>query len=444
MENGSHTASRCGGGMGHQRQSPSPPPLRDTQSPPLRSPQDEIRQLRGMVNAAVQERKKLHAHLKAERELCDQLRMQMSQKDDTLTNLRRAIIEASNGLDFTSYEKEGRQMVEIKGEIGGDDKYEVQVDLLTALLKSTGQLERVIQELRELEDPTAMSFGAVTMKKGKPVADAKMEKPLISQMQLLVDAGQFQRKAEELQAREHKLKIKEYELEEKEKLVHGKFKAMQEASWDPLVKIMEEQKARLRQLYDEAWMRGVEQAYEEAVAMHTSDTPPRGHESMDIQEDNFEGIELSPNEEDVRTVCGEESELQPTSEERTRPIEDGKYEDEEVELIMRELQQYQMDCNCLVDVAEFVKTYVTDSVLRKQTGGKYRPIKEFFYAHMVCDRCLHRDPPRIPRHLSPRCAELCCGLQRCERCLHVHIGEACPCDHACRFLQWLEKRLTGE
>ena len=123
--------------------------------------------------------------------------------------------------------------------------------MLTALLKSTGHLERVIQECRKLQDPGEEGF----IKPGFTKGSARMETgessaSLVSQLQELVDVDQFQRRSQELEDMKKQQDIRARELDEKEQWLRQQGHQLQAVTDDPIIKLLDAKRERLKELLD--------------------------------------------------------------------------------------------------------------------------------------------------------------------------------------------------
>ncbi len=75
----------------------------------------------------------------------------------------------------------------------------IQVDVLTAILASSGELKNVIKEAIEIQDPPAEeSFLQPGVRKGSPPPPEDRQS-LVAQLQRAVDPGELERKERELQ-----------------------------------------------------------------------------------------------------------------------------------------------------------------------------------------------------------------------------------------------------
>ena len=397
---------------------------------------------RQLVNATMAERKKMLAHLKVERETNDDLRKALHQKETDLTHLRRVVIEHCGGLEFPTTNKEGRPVVVVKEMIGGEQKHEVIVDTLTAILQSKGVLGEVIRDLREMEDPTAASFDGPPLKKGTSATTTNPS--LLSQLQLQVDAGMFQRKSEELQERERSIRLREKALDEREKELENRYQAIRRMATDPYLRLIEEEKRRIKELYDESWLRGVENEMKE-VERELAQNSEEGDDGSAGSASSFDGIELCADANDVEALeKGSSDESERASSPEVQPDQPTEGEEgsetEEVAALLVELDLLQAKQACSSNLAEFVKPYVERCVQLKRKGQPFMSFPNFCHDDLVCTHCFHHDKTTTTKHLPPACKLLCCGIKRCDHCLHVHEG-SCKCEHGANFLHLVRERM---
>ena len=164
------------------------------------------------------------------------------------------------------------------------------------------------------------------------------------------------------------------------------------------------------------------------------------------EEESFEGIELRADERDVAALAekssGDESgRSTPTSDEQSGGSGSGDVE--AVAELLVELDLFQARQACNANLTEFLRPYVERCVDRKKDKKQFQSFAQFCYDDMVCTMCFHHDKRTTKKHLPPACRLLCCGIQRCERCLHVHEGQDCKCEHGADFLNVVRQKMEG-
>ena len=123
------------------------------------------------------------------------------------------------------------------------------------------------------------------------------------------------------------------------------------------------------------------------------------------------------------------------------PSKDEKVKEEATRLLA-DLEKTRVACGCDVDVREFLGPYLHEVARRKVEGEKFFSFSEYCFKQMVCTTCFHFGSG-YQKHLPPMCDKLCCGIKRCEDCLHIHKGPQCKCAHTTAFIGEL-KRLFDE
>ena len=217
-------------------------------------------------------------------------------------------------------------------------------------------------------------------------------------------------------------------MESREKAVEEQFKALRRAAEDPLLRILEEQKERLRSIYDSAWMSAMEKEVNEGDSgQETSEERSSDEEKVDI--------EWSVTREEVEALEGEKG-----VETGEGSVAGGVGQEEK---LMGVLGRVQEEAKCEYDVEALVRPYVQDCIRRKEKGEPFRVYSEFVRANLVCVRCYHYSPDQKKNHLEPACKVLCCNIKRCELCLHEHVGESCECTHSKNFFQLLKEELAS-
>ena len=380
-----------------------------------------------LLNAAMEESRKAEAKLRAEKLRSKELKEELHKMQTEIIHLRQAMVEATGGIEFTTFLDGEMKKTEIKEHIGGK-KREISVELLTATLVDAGVLETVVRKLRELEEVPADTFLTPGFNKNGNDSNHDKNGSLVRQLREVVDEGEFQRREDDLKEREHEMRIREEVVEKREQLVEEKLRRLIKATEDPLMKILEEQKQRIKEMQEQAWMAVVEK--------ELNVTRGDGNEGAEEESGSFAGVELRADEQEVKDFEGATEGQTATNHQTEKPKPT-------VSELLGELETCRAKFKCNTKVDKYVQPYIADCVARASEGKPYLNFEQYCDLRMVCTIC-YCQGEEIKKHLAPMCRLKCCGNKRCERCLHVHLGPRCVCDHAVTFLAAMEKAMKAE
>ena len=97
------------------------------------------------VSSMGRDRLKLLDKMAGQREQI-QLTEEVLQLKKELIGARARVIESTSGLKFSTYRnKDGESSVEIKADVGDEEKYEIRVNILTEALQRHGVLEPIVR-----------------------------------------------------------------------------------------------------------------------------------------------------------------------------------------------------------------------------------------------------------------------------------------------------------
>ena len=160
---------------------------------------------RHLVQSGAKQVERLTSLLNNERRRNEGLEEELKKARTQIVHLQRIIADGTGGIQFECFNQRGIDMTHIRSEVCGDSKYEVAVELLTAVLQEEGVLEKVLMKSGEYEDPPSYSF------KAPALANPKRD-PLRLRFQGALDLNKWEREKEKLRKREEEIERKEAKI----------------------------------------------------------------------------------------------------------------------------------------------------------------------------------------------------------------------------------------
>ena len=104
---------------------------------------------RALLNKSVMQQQRYGQKLKLEKEIQKEKDQEINKLKAEVLRLRHVIVEATGGLTINTYEKGGENVVQIKNDLDDEGKFEVEVNVLTEILRGAGVLELVLAKVRK-------------------------------------------------------------------------------------------------------------------------------------------------------------------------------------------------------------------------------------------------------------------------------------------------------
>ena len=460
---------------------------------------------RQIINEMVRANRKLKARieqLEAERQ---SLQKEVKQKETEKEHLRHLIREKSGKIECKTYKnKDGKRVTHLKPTIDAEETYEFQVKAVTAVLLSTGLMDYIIRELRQLEDPTDDPFEAPAFTRNAPyLQDVTDPESFIQNLESVVDYDKFNAKRRQLEEREKQLDIRAKELDLRESFLKGKFDMLKKSMADPVLVALKRQQDRLDELWDADWradaeievnriLEGLmeEDQVEAPLTFQLSDDNDEDKleihtvEDESIWEEPYEGEMVGVDiREGVATLEGAATSGGADTRENEsafNELTDEEWNTMATEATTKRAVENSAAAAAGVEAAEETTSgktaakekrpsnkaecdFLMNELKRIHVESKCREHVAEFIAPYVRDcvvrKSLGKDfkslkeflaPPRIicricyhenPVHTNAECRQKCCGKRHCSKCFHTHPKAACYCDHTRRFLELLETRM---
>ena len=160
---------------------------------------------RHLVQSGAKQAERLTKLLSNERRRSEGLEEELKKARMQIVHLQRIIADGTGGIQFECFDRNGISLTHVRSEVCGESKYEVAVELLTAVLQEEGVLEKVLSKSGEYEDAPSYSFTAPALT--KPSHD-----PLRLHFQGALDMNKWEREKERLKQREEEIERREAKI----------------------------------------------------------------------------------------------------------------------------------------------------------------------------------------------------------------------------------------